>query len=170
LSLERDGCALAASLAHGSLRCLSIRCIVDRHARPVRRQRQRDRAADTPRAAGHKRYFLPEIEEAIHLPRAGSLLIFLTSTPGAIRLIRPVRTRPGPISTNFVTPCSTMYSTHCTQRTGCVSWKTNSSPISLAFATGCARSLVTIGIRGSRSELVEIASRIASAAGAINEV
>ncbi len=43
---------------------------------------------------------------------------FRRVTSGAMRLMRPVRTAPGPISTKVVTPSSTMASTVSSQRTG----------------------------------------------------
>lgn len=71
---------------------------------------------------------------------------------------------------NVVTPASESVSTHCTQRTGCVSWNTSSRAIVSASLVADAVSFVTIAIAGARSPTPATASENAATAGCISDV
>ena len=89
---------------------------------------------------------------------------------GAMRLIVPVRTLPGPISTKVVTPSSTRRCTLCRQRTGLTSWADSNFAQSSGSSWPRASMLAMTGTSGERSVASAMALRRASRAGAMNGV
>ena len=155
-------------LGRRRLRCGGIRCVVDGDARPVRCERERDRPADKVHA--NRRSPVPSSQQGRTADSSrdrGRVVDVLRLRPGTMRLISPLSTRPGPISMNVVIPAAAMCSTHCTHRTGCVSWKCSSSPIVAASRIGRPRSLAISGTgRIDEFAAVVISPRMASAARA----
>ena len=73
----------------------------------------------------------------------------MISASGAMRLMRPVRTRPGPISTKVVTPAAAIRSTARIQSTPAVRCSTSSVRHASAVSIGRASALARSGIAGS---------------------
>src|SRR3546814_2456768 len=66
--------------------------------RSVRGERERDRSADAARAARDERDLPGKVKQPVHATSDPAPLMLRVSTPGAMRLMRPLSTRPGPIS------------------------------------------------------------------------
>src|SRR5262245_34250129 len=88
-------------------------------------------------------------------------------TPGTIRLVRPVRTRPGPTSTTISAPISFIRTTLSTQRTGLVTCSIRAARSAAARVSGRAPTFRTTGTRASRSGRAARSAASRSAAGAI---
>ena len=71
------------------------------------------------------------------------------ATSGAIRLMRPVRTRPGPTSMNVSTPAAAIVSTARTQSTPVVRCSTSSARQASPVVSGRASALARSGVVGS---------------------
>src|SRR5271167_2306374 len=71
--------------------------------------------------------------------------ILVTLRAGLMRRIRPLRTRPGPISIKFVIPWEAIYSTHLTHWTGAVICWAKFIRICSASAWGWAVTLLRTG-------------------------
>ena len=92
----------------------------------------------------------------------------MTSASGAMRLMSPVRTRPGPISTKVVTPAAVIRSTARTQSTPAVRCSTSSVRHASAVSIGRASALARSGTVGSWNVMPARAARIPSAASAMS--
>src|SRR4051794_2030535 len=89
-----------------------------------------DRFADAARGAGHEGGLSAEIDDhafplATNASSDGTSETFTSSTDESMRLIRPVSTLPGPISTKRRTPMEIISSTDSTQRTGAATWRSS---------------------------------------------
>jgi hypothetical protein len=93
--------------------------------------------------------------------------IGLADALSAIRLIRPVRTLPAPISKNEDTPDCAMNSTDSRHRTVAVICSTRFCTISKGSLVGRAGTLATTGTSGAWTETLAKASAMTSAAGCI---
>ena len=86
---------------------------------------------------------------------------------GAIRRVRPLRTRPGPTSMAWRQPSRASSSMHSCQRTGLTTWRTSSSLTRPASVQARASTLVITGQRRGATVTGSNALRRCSAAGAI---
>src|SRR5213592_1115337 len=127
---------------------------VDHRRRPGGRKAQRDGAPDAARAAGHERDLAGE--RPAHAASASRARAMPSRSPagtltsdGAIRLLSPERTRPGPVSRASVAPSAASARTVSSQRTGAVICLTSRPGSSAAPRTGRASTLLTTGSRGS---------------------
>src|SRR5204862_5240327 len=130
------------------------------HLRVLPPELARDRIADAARGAGDERYLALEHAHApfsaCSAASSGARSERLSDcTCGAMRLVMPASTLPGPHSTMCVAPISTIFSIVSTQRTGDAAWRTSACLIAAGCSTIATSTLLMTGILGAISSTLE---------------